>query len=180
MHKGRRLVLAFLLVGLAGFSGKPAAARDLPLSATATIRDAGGRVVGNALFTAVGAGTVRVQVWAGGLPPGEHGIHVHAVGACTPDFAAAGPHFNPTGQQHGLNNPAGPHAGDMPALMIGSDGNGMLDALTPRVSLAAGARSLFDADGSAIVIHARPDDQVTDPSGNTGDRIACGVIGMLP
>jgi Cu-Zn family superoxide dismutase len=153
---------------------------QVPTTASAELKDTSGRVVGNALLTAVGGGVVRVQVWAGGLPPGMHGIHVHTTGACTPDFNAAGGHFNPEGAQHGLENPAGPHAGDLPALQVGPDGNGTFDALNPRIGLNGGLRSLFDADGSALIIHANPDDQVTDPTGNSGGRIVCGVITALP
>jgi len=167
------IVAALLLV----VGGVVSAQAQGPMTASAELRDAGGRVVGNALLTAVGGGAVRVQVWAGGLPAGEHGIHVHAVGACTPDFNAAGGHFNPEGARHGLNNPQGPHAGDLPALMVGPNGNGTLDTINTRIGLDGGIRSLFDADGSSVVIHAMADDQVTDPTGNSGGRIACGVVG---
>ncbi len=177
MYMFKRIVVAVMLVAVASVV---TAQEQAPITAAAELKDTGGRVVGNALLTAVGGGAVRVQVWAGGLPPGEHGIHVHAVGACAPDFNAAGAHFNPDGAKHGLNNPAGPHAGDLPALMVGADGNGALDAVSPRIALAGGLRSLFDADGSALVIHAGPDDQLTDPTGNSGGRIACGVVAALP
>ena len=109
-----------------------------------------------------------------------HGLHIHTVGACTPDFAAVGGHFNPTTAQHGLDNPSGPHAGDLPNLEIDADGNGTYEATTTLVTLAQGDNSLFDSDGSALVIHADPDDLITDPAGNSGDRIACGIIEQQP
>ena len=106
-------------------------------------------------------------------------MHIHAVGRCEgPAFATAGGHFNPTAAQHGLSNPLGPHAGDLPVLFVTADGSGTVATVTPLVSLADGVlNSLFDADGSALVIHAANDDHMTDPTGGSGDRIACGVIG---
>ena len=106
-----------------------------------------------------------------------HGIHVHAVGKCdAPDFMSAGGHFNPTMHQHGLDNPQGSHAGDMTNLTVASDGSASVDYLLKDASLASGANSLFGPDGTALVIHADMDDEKTDPSGNSGARIACGVI----
>ena len=101
---------------------------------------------------------------------------IHAVGSCTPTFAAAGGHYNPFTREHGLDNANGPHAGDLPNLEVNVAGRGHLDAVSHHATLSGGPVSLFDADGSAIVIHANEDDQVTNPTGNSGARIACGVI----
>jgi Cu-Zn family superoxide dismutase len=119
-----------------------------------------------------------VDVKVDGLSSGLHGIHIHAVGSCTgPAFASAGGHYNPLGHQHGLENPNGPHAGDLPNLVVDSNGHGRLHAKTDRVTLSPGIATLFDGDGSALIIHANPDDQVTDVgNGGSGARIACGVI----
>jgi len=148
------------------------------LLGVASLQNGDGEYVGNAIFTQTSEGVI-VQVTVEGFTAaaaGPHGIHIHMVGACTPDFAAAGSHFNPTAMQHGLDNPAGPHAGDLPNLEIDADGNGAFEATTDLITLEAGDHSVFDSDGSALVIHADPDDMMTDPSGNSGDRIACGVI----
>lgn len=126
----------------------------------------------------VGGVTFRVE--ASGLPPGTHGIHVHAVGRCDPpDFASAGPHWNPLAKKHGMNNPAGPHSGDLPNVEVNA--NGVLGAtvVLPGASLVAPPGTpgaLIDADGTALVLHAKADDYVTDPSGNSGPRVACAVI----
>ncbi|MCC6175787.1 MAG: superoxide dismutase family protein [Chloroflexi bacterium] len=144
--------------------------------ATAELKLASGQSVGTATFTERESG-VHVLAQLHGLPPGQHGLHVHAVGACDPtDFTSAGGHFNPMTKQHGLENPQGWHAGDMPNLEVGADGTATFDAMLDGATLGSGANSLLDADGSAIVLHADRDDQKTDPSGNSGARIACGVI----
>jgi superoxide dismutase, Cu-Zn family len=119
------------------------------------------------------AGGVSFHIEASGLTHGVHGVHVHAVGRCDPpDFASAGAHWNPAGKKHGMNNPAGPHAGDMPNVEVAANG-----VLSATLTLAgASMASLLDADGAALVIHAVADDYVTDPSGNSGARIACAVI----
>jgi len=142
----------------------------------AQLRSGDNQVVGIGIFTEEAPG-VRVNVQVRGLPPGTHGIHVHMTGSCIPpDFNSAGDHFNPTGRQHGLQNPNGPHAGDLPNLEVGADGSGVLTALARDLVLGTGPTSIFDTDGSALVIHAGPDDNSTDPNGNSGARIACGTI----
>jgi len=119
-----------------------------------------------------------VRVAATGLPPGPHGAHLHAVGRCDPpDFSSAGPHWNPTNRQHGTDNPAGPHMGDMPNLTAAQDGSGTIDFTVRGATMQGGQQALLDADGAALVIHADADDYRTDPSGNSGGRIACAVIG---
>lgn len=127
---------------------------------------------------------VHVEIQFTGMPPGPHGIHFHAVGQCdgsgSTAFATAGAHYNPLGRQHGLDNSAGPHAGDAPNFTAGEDGNGRASFTTDRVSLTEGSTSLFDDDGSAIVIHAAVDDQKSQPGGNSGGRIACGVVKRTP
>jgi Cu-Zn family superoxide dismutase len=144
--------------------------------AAAPLRDAEGKVLGVALFVQEPQG-VRISVTVKGLSPGEHGIHIHSVGKCEPpDFLSAGPHFNPTNKKHGLNNPEGPHSGDLPNLVVGEDGSAVYEQVTDRVTLTAGELSLFDEDGSALIIHAGSDDQITDPAGNSGARLLCGVI----
>ncbi len=164
------VVVAVLAGGCAGMM--PAGAR----SATARLADAKGQPVGTAVLNQVSGG-VRIVVEVKGLPPGEKGVHLHAVGRCEPPaFTSAGGHFNPRGRQHGLQNPQGPHAGDLPNIVIGPDGAGRLEALNDRVTLGEGDASLFDADGTALVIHAAPDDHRTDPTGNSGARLACGVV----
>ena len=120
---------------------------------------------------------VTVKVEVAGLQPGPHGLHLHAVGRCEgPKFESAGPHWNPTGRLHGSQNPQGPHLGDIPNLVVGADGRGSVEYVIPGARLEDGDRRLLDADGAALVIHATADDYRTDPSGNSGARIACGVL----
>ena len=119
-------------------------------------------------------GGLAMKLEASGLPPGEIGMHIHAVGRCDgPDFASAGPHWNPAGKQHGRLNPAGEHLGDLGNMWIGADGSVRMDM---RPDPAGSVPSPFDADGAALVIHAQRDDERTDPSGNSGARIACAVL----
>jgi superoxide dismutase, Cu-Zn family len=155
--------------------------------AGATLADSSGRNIGTASLWQEASGLVHVDVditCAGvsctPLTPGDHGIHFHSVGSCvsasSPAFSSAGGHFNPLGKQHGLSNAAGPHAGDAPNLVIGADGRGTARFTTDRITLTAGPTSVFDADGTSIVIHAGPDDQTSQPAGNSGARVACGVL----
>jgi Cu-Zn family superoxide dismutase len=141
--------------------------------AVAALQTADGTAVGTASASEV-AGGVRFTIDAKGMPAGTHGAHVHMTGRCdAPDFTTAGGHWNPTGMKHGSMNPQGPHEGDLPNLIIGTDGRGTLGITIPGATLAG----LLDADGSAMVVHAAADDLMTDPSGNSGGRIACGVFG---
>ncbi len=148
--------------------------------ASAELRDKNGRNVGTAMFQEVEDG-VLVSVEVKGISPGLHAIHIHAVGKCAgPAFTSAGGHFNPEQKKHGLKNPEGPHAGDMPNMYVSKDGVGRFEVLNDHITLKPGSRSVFDADGSALVIHAGVDDHVSDPAGNAGDRVACGVIVANP
>jgi superoxide dismutase, Cu-Zn family len=164
--------LALTLAGCASMT-QPATTEN---TATADLRDANGQPAGTATLTQVSGG-VRIVIDAKGMPPGPHGVHIHEVGKCEgPQFTTAGAHFNPDKKQHGTMNPQGAHAGDLPNLTIATGGTGRLETLTERITLGSGATSVFDADGSSIVVHAGPDDFKTDPTGNSGGRLACGVI----
>jgi Cu-Zn family superoxide dismutase len=144
--------------------------------ATANLVNAQGQSVGTVRLVQEVDG-LKLDVQASGLPAGVHGIHIHETGTCTPpDFTSAGGHFNPDAKQHGLRNPQGPHRGDLENLEVGADGTADREYKVTSVTLNEGVSSLFDADGSAIVIHAGPDDYVSNPSGNSGARIACGVV----
>jgi Cu-Zn family superoxide dismutase len=143
--------------------------------AVAEIADASGAAKGTAEIRATPAG-LRVIVHAMNMQPGTYGVHLHAVGKCEgPAFASSGGHWNPTMKQHGMDNPAGAHEGDLPNITIGADGTGMINAVS-RGAVLSGASGLLDADGASIMIHAGPDDYRTDPSGNSGARIACGIV----
>ena len=128
-------------------------------------------------IVAEGDGKLLVDVEGIGLTPGEHGAHIHMTGTCdAPDFKSAGGHWNPTQKEHGMKNPSGHHLGDFMNLKVGSDGKGVMRAEIPRGTLKTGTNAMFDADGAAFVIHADADDLKSDPAGNAGARIACGVF----
>ena len=142
---------------------------------SATLRFANGLPAGTAQLYGNGS-EVSISVALAGMEPGTHGVHLHTTGSCqAPDFSTAGGHLNPQDHEHGHENPQGAHLGDLPNATIGASGGGTVSA-TLRGARADVLGALFDADGTAIVVHAGPDDYRTDPSGNSGDRIACGVF----
>jgi superoxide dismutase, Cu-Zn family len=165
----RKCILGFAILFAAAL---PAAAQ----SAHADIVNASGQKIGEAKFKQTKEG-VSVSVSVSQTPPGTHGIHIHAAGQCTgPDFKTAGGHFNPDNKKHGAKNPDGAHNGDLPNITADAEGKAKATFVDSHVTLGDGPNSLFPTGGTSIVIHAQPDDEMTDPSGNSGGRIACGVI----
>jgi superoxide dismutase, Cu-Zn family len=145
-------------------------------TAKAELKKAGGESVGSVVLTGTPSG-VLMQLNLTGLPPGEHGFHVHEVGSCqAPDFKSAGGHFNPTKKQHGFQQMTGHHSGDISNLTVAKDGTVKAEVFLEGVQLGGGDASLMKTNGTALVVHAKADDYKTDPSGDSGDRIACGVI----
>ena len=168
---------ALLLLSIAALSScarNPRRGASRSTTASATIRDLSGATVGTASFTETSGG-VLVSGSLTGLGSGTHAIHVHETGRCEPPFTSAGGHFNPDSRQHGFRNPNGPHAGDIPNISVPATGSLRFDLVLPNATLS-GQRALLDGDGASLVIHEAADDYITDPAGNSGSRIACGVI----
>jgi superoxide dismutase, Cu-Zn family len=152
-------------------------AQQTPRKAYVELMNAQGKVIGSASFTPVKTGGVKIEASFKNLPPGTHALHIHTVSKCeVPDFASAGGHFNPDMKQHDTDNPLGPHNGDLPTFEVDEKGKARATVTARSVTLSDGPNSLFPAGGTALVVHAMADDYKTDPTGNAGARIACGVI----
>jgi Cu-Zn family superoxide dismutase len=167
----RRTILSVVGIGSLGAALCLAAS-----TVTVTIKDADGKDVGTAKISQSGTG-IKIAYNLHGLTPGEHAMHIHAAAKCEgPKFTSAGGHFNPDNKKHGLENPEGHHAGDMKNFTVKANGTAKGTLMDPDITMGDGNHSLFANGGTALVIHAKADDMKTDPSGNAGYRIACGVI----
>ena len=177
-----RLLAALVLAATAGCARSAYEQHDgsvdlMDPGASAEMRLADGTAIGTLRLTERAAGGIRITGSLLRIAAGPHGIHVHAVGRCdAPSFESAGGHFNPLALEHGLENPRGPHAGDAPNIAADAQSRASVDLVVLHASLKTGPANILDADGAAVVVHAQLDDQRTNPSGNSGDRIACGVV----
>lgn len=171
------VALALLLLAASGFEAKQVSAKDANPNIRTAIVNAEGKTIGGATFTQEPDG-VRIRLEVKGIPAGVHGFHFHEKGLCEPPgFTTAGEHFNPKAKKHGLLSLHGPHAGDLPNLVAGADGTASAEWVASGVTLQKGQpNSLLKEGGTALIIHEKADDGMTDPSGNSGSRIACGVL----
>ena len=168
MNRTLSLVAMALVSGALGIGAQGMAHVDM--------KDASGQSVGMAMISDAPGGGVSISIDFKGLPPGEHALHFHQTAKCEAPFTTAGGHFNPDMKKHGMENPEGPHAGDMSNFTVAANGTAKTTIVNKRVIMGMGANSIYANGGTALMIHAKGDDMKTDPSGNAGDRIACGLV----